>query len=85
MLSNNMEDVRNYWEKINFSYDVLSDVRMRARFDRNSALEDPGAALGRMALSTMGWGIKSVGNTLTSLVKHVYEQNSKQKKDDNTY
>lgn len=80
-----MEDVRNYWEKINFSYDVLSDVRMRARFDRNSALEDPGAALGRMVLSTMGWGIKSVGNTLTSLVKHVYEQNSKQKKDDNTY
>ena len=80
-----MEDVRNHWEKITFSYSILSDVKKRARFDRNSALDDPGAAMGRMAVNTVGWGLSSIGNILFTLGKraydHVKQENDKLSRD----
>lgn len=60
---NNIEDIREEWERIKLSYEILSDKKMRIRFDRNSAITDPKAALGRAALDTVGWGLSSVGKS----------------------
>lgn len=47
----NLEDVRNEWEKVKFSYEILSDPKSRKSYDRNSSvaevLEDPTRAVGR--------------------------------------
>jgi len=47
----NLEEVRNEWEKVKFSYEILSDPKSRKSFDRNSSvaevLEDPTRAVGR--------------------------------------
>ena len=47
----NLEEVRNEWEKVKFSYEILSDPKSRKSYDRNSSvaevLEDPTRAVGR--------------------------------------
>jgi DnaJ-class molecular chaperone len=57
---NNLDDVRDHWERIKLSYEILSDVKMRKRFDRHEALADPGKAMQRAALGAVGSGIKGV-------------------------
>jgi hypothetical protein len=42
---NNLSDVRDHWERIKLSYEILSDTKMRKRFDRHEALADPGKAM----------------------------------------
>jgi hypothetical protein len=54
--SNNLDDVRDEWERITLAYEILSDKKQRLKYDRHSALNDPAAALGRVALDTLGWG-----------------------------
>jgi DnaJ-class molecular chaperone len=58
---NNLDDVRDHWERIKLSYEILSDSKMRKRFDRHEALADPGKAMQRAALGAVGSGIKGVG------------------------
>jgi len=57
----NMDDVREEWEKVKFSYEILSDTKMRKNYDRNSSvaevLDDPGGAVGRAV----------IGGTMTGL------------------
>jgi len=48
--------VRDEWERVKLAYEILSDKKLRLKYDRNSALNDPGAAVGRMALEAVGWG-----------------------------
>jgi len=47
----NLEEVREEWERMKFSYEILSDPLKRKKYDRNSSaaevLEDPAAAMGR--------------------------------------
>lgn len=57
---NNLDDVRDHWERIKLSYEILSDVKMRKRFDRHEALADPGKAIQRAAVGAVASGIKSV-------------------------
>lgn len=38
------------------AYEILSDRKLRLKYDRHSALNDPASALGRLALETLGWG-----------------------------
>jgi hypothetical protein len=58
---NNLDDVRDHWERIKLSYEILSDHKMRKRFDRHEALADPGKAMQRAALGAVGSGLKGVG------------------------
>lgn len=58
---NSLEDVREEWEKIKLSYEILTSKQMRARYDRNSAIADPGAAIGRAAGQAALWGLAGVG------------------------
>jgi curved DNA-binding protein CbpA len=57
---NNLDEVRDHWERIKLAYEILSDVKMRKRFDRHEALADPGKAMQRAALGAVGTGIKGV-------------------------
>jgi len=54
--SNNLDEVRNEWERIKLAYEILSDRKMRLKYDRHSALNDPASAFGRLAVETLGWG-----------------------------
>lgn len=56
---NNLEDVREEWEKIKLSYEILTSKKLRARYERNSAIADPGAAIGRAAGQAALWGLAS--------------------------
>uniref|UniRef100_A0A7R9W201 J domain-containing protein n=1 Tax=Pseudictyota dubia TaxID=2749911 RepID=A0A7R9W201_9STRA len=58
---NNLEDVRDEWERIKLSYEILTSKKLRARYDRNSAVADPGAAMGRAAGQAALWGLAGVG------------------------
>jgi len=60
----NLEDVRDEWERIKFSYEILSDKKMRARYEREYNLSHPGAAVGRAALGTVSWGVMELGKGL---------------------
>lgn len=57
---NNLEDVREEWERINLAYVILSDRRTRKRYDRNFVLADPGAALTDAAMGSLKWGVTSL-------------------------
>lgn len=57
---NNLDEVRDHWERVKFSYEILKDKKTRQRYDRHSSLSDPGAALGRAAISGIGWGVVGI-------------------------
>jgi curved DNA-binding protein CbpA len=57
---NNLDEVRDHWERIKLAYEILSDIKMRKRFDRHEALADPGKAMQRAAFGAVGSGIKGV-------------------------
>ncbi len=52
--STNLDDVRDEWEQVKLSYEILTDAQMRKSYDRNSSvaevLSDPGAAVGRAVI-----------------------------------
>lgn len=59
--SNNLEDVREEWERIKLSYEILSDKRTRRRYDRHAMVADPGPAIAKAALGVVGKGISGLG------------------------
>ena len=62
--SANLEEVREEWEKVKLSYEILQDRKTRMKYDRNSVVADPGAAVGRVVGSAVSgvfsWGVESV-------------------------
>ena len=80
--SNDQDDIRAEWERVKFSYEILIDKKLRMKYDRHSALNDPAAAVGRMAVDTLGWG-------MTSLAKGIFQigdlaaKSVREKKDNN--
>mmetsp|Transcript_46502 Transcript_46502/g.68738 ORF Transcript_46502/g.68738 Transcript_46502/m.68738 type:complete len:265 (+) Transcript_46502:90-884(+) len=57
---NDLEDVEHEFQRIKFAYEILMNRTRRIRYDRNSAIMDPGAAMRRAALDAVGWGISGV-------------------------
>lgn len=57
----NLQEVREEWERVQFSYEILSDPKTRKSYDRNSSvaevLEDPGGAVGRAVVGGAMGGI----------------------------
>ena len=72
-----MDDVRNEWERIKLSYEILSNRKSRSKFDRHDALQDPGKAMRRAAFDVMGKGITGVGSGLWSMGAFAVEQLAK--------
>lgn len=58
---NNLDDVREQWERIKLSYEILSNKKMRLKYERHEALADPGAAIKRAAVNAAFEGVKGVG------------------------
>lgn len=66
--SANLEEVREEWEKVKLSYEILIDRKTRLKYDRNSVVADPGAALteavggavGNVVGGLFSWGIEGV-------------------------
>ena len=79
--SQNLEDVREEWEKVKFSYEILSDPKTRKNYDRNSSvaevLDDPGGAVGRAVvggtLSTLGMVLGGAWKLGEMATKKAYE------------
>jgi len=67
----NLDEVRDEWERIKLSYEILSNKKQRAAYDRNSALTDPSSAMGRAAMNFVGWGIKGLGKGVFEVGKGV--------------
>jgi DnaJ-class molecular chaperone len=67
VFSNNLDDVRDHWERVKLSYEILSEPRTRRRYDRHEMLSDPGAAMQRSALNVVGKGITGVGKGIFSM------------------
>ena len=65
IFSNDQDDVRDQWERIKLSYEILSDKKLRIKYNRHSALDDPTSAFGRMSMDILGWG-------MTALAKGVF-------------
>ena len=57
--------MREEWERVKFSYEILSDPKTRKSYDRNSSvaevLDDPAAAMGR---AFVGGAMSGVGMVL---------------------
>jgi hypothetical protein len=64
LCSNNLEEVRDEWERVKLAYEILRDPRTRKRFDRHEVLADPGAAVGRAAAGAALSGLAGVGSGL---------------------
>jgi len=58
---NNLEEVRDEWEKIRSAYEILRNPQKRRRFDRHEVLADPGEAMRRAAVGAAVEGAKNVG------------------------
>ncbi len=95
--SNNEDDVRLQWERIKLSYEILSNKKMRTRYERNLSISDPKAAMQRAAMdaaggaavgvaSYVGKGIFAVGKGLFSMgakaVSDSVNNNKKEEKKD---
>jgi DnaJ domain len=58
---NNLNDVRDQWERIKLSYEILSNKKLRMKYDREEALADPGAAIQRAAVTAAMDSFVSIG------------------------
>ena len=58
---NNLDDVRDQWERIKLSYEILSNPKTRRRYDRHDILSDPNAAMQRAIVNAAFDGISNVG------------------------
>ena len=76
--SNNLDDVREEWERIKLSYEILSDKKTRQRYDRHYMLANPGAAMSRAAFGAVGKGISGLGAGLFSVGAFAVRQITKE-------
>lgn len=81
--SNSDDDIRDEWERIKLSYEILSHKKTRMRYDRHSLLSDPGAAAQRAVLGAVGWGLKGVGEGLFQVGAGAWNAVAGKDKDDN--
>jgi len=75
--SNNVEEVRDEWERIKLAYEILKDRKTRRRYDRHEMLSDPNAAMQRAALNVMGKGLKGMGKGIFNIGAFAVQQMSK--------
>jgi hypothetical protein len=59
-----LDEVRDQWERIRLSYEILSRPKMRTRYDRKEFIADPATAMKRAAVDAAVKGAVSVGKNL---------------------
>ncbi|VEU37943.1 unnamed protein product [Pseudo-nitzschia multistriata] len=58
---NSHDDVEAEWERIQLSYDILSERKRRMQYDRHELIADPGAAVQRAAFEAAAAGVVGLG------------------------
>mmetsp|Transcript_12141 Transcript_12141/g.28807 ORF Transcript_12141/g.28807 Transcript_12141/m.28807 type:complete len:214 (+) Transcript_12141:168-809(+) len=58
---NNQEDVEAHWERVQISYNILSEHKTRIKYDRHELIDDPGAAVQRAFFGAAAAGLLGVG------------------------
>ena len=81
---NNMDEVRDEWERIKLSYEILKDKQTRKRFDRHEMIADPNAAMQRAAWNAMGQGIQGMGKGIFNIGAFAVEKLANKKDTDET-
>jgi DnaJ-class molecular chaperone len=61
---NNVDEVRDQWERIKLSYEILSNAKTRKNYDRREALADPAAAVHRAAVNAAVSSLTGMGKSL---------------------
>lgn len=61
---NNIDDVEAEWERIQISYNILSERKVRMKYDRHELIDDPGAAMQRAAVGAAAAGVTTIGKGL---------------------
>eukprot|EP00525_Craspedostauros_australis_P006924 CAMPEP_0198109342 /NCGR_PEP_ID=MMETSP1442-20131203/1361_1 /TAXON_ID= /ORGANISM="Craspedostauros australis, Strain CCMP3328" /LENGTH=278 /DNA_ID=CAMNT_0043764951 /DNA_START=204 /DNA_END=1040 /DNA_ORIENTATION=+ len=79
---NNLEDVREEWERISLSYTILNCKRTRKRYDRHEALADPGRAVQRATLNAIGGSFAMVGKGIFGALTNVVQPSNNEAADD---
>jgi DnaJ-class molecular chaperone len=74
---NNLDDVRDQWERVKLSYEILSNPKTRKRYDRHDVLSSPNAAIQRAVLNTAWDGITNVGKGIFTIGSFVVQAVSK--------
>lgn len=74
---NNMDEVRDEWERIKLAYEILKDKQTRRRFDRHEMLANPNAAMQRAAMNAVGKGLQGFGKGLFNVGAFAVQQMSK--------
>lgn len=74
---NNLEEVRDQWERIKLAYEILSDKRLRKRYDRHEVIADPNAAMQRAAVDAAGMAAKGVGRGIFQVGKGIFSMGAK--------
>lgn len=64
---NNVEEVRDQWERIKLAYEILSNAKTRRNYDRREVFADPGAAAQRAAVNAAVNSITGMGKGLFSI------------------
>lgn len=64
---NNLDEVRDQWERIKLSYEILTDPKRRKKFDRHSMIADPGEAVKRAAIDAALNGVTGVGKGIFNM------------------
>jgi DnaJ-class molecular chaperone len=74
---NNIDDVRDQWERIKLSYEILSNPKTRNCYDRHEVLADPKAAMQRAAMNAAFDGIASVGKGVVGIGMFAFQAMTK--------
>lgn len=71
---NDMDEVREHWERIRMSYEILKSPKLRTRYHRNEALADPAKAAKRAAVDAAFNGVASIGKGVFNLGSMAFNQ-----------
>jgi len=78
------DDVRDQWERIKLSYEILSDRKTRMRYDRHESLaevlEDPSAVVARAAGDAVKAGAQNLGKGILGIGTFAFEQLTKKER-----
>lgn len=78
---NNLDDVRTQWERIKLAYEILSNKKLRKRYDRHEVIADPQAAIKRAAMDAAGSAAKGaaagIGRGVFAVGKGLFNMGAK--------
>jgi DnaJ-class molecular chaperone len=73
LISNNLDDVEAEFERIQISYNILSEKKTRMQYDRHEVIDDPAAAVQRAVMGAAVSGVVSIGKGIFSIGSSAFD------------